>query len=613
MKEQPSMIDVSSINDSKIKDLIYKGHFHQALQEILTILEKNELSLKEEIRLKILECKVYVEIGDIQKAEKLIEDTKLNAQEIKYTRAILDLNVILGLILIKQDKIDQCDELLKDSKRILEITTKENNTSSLERESALLFVNGCLNRKRGELDQAVENLQKSAFIAQDIGLNFEVANSLNTLGIVYGQKGDLVEAYRNLIRGLEIYETYGNRNHIVKVLNNLGMLHWNIGKFDASLEYYKKGLVIANELEDKSFAAIITLNIGLIYRDLGDLNTALEFYNNALSLFKELERTTAIGNCLNNIGQIYLMKGEVNIALENFQNSLLIKKNLQDQEGTGYCLENLGNVAEMKGDLSTAIEYHEKSLEIFESVNSYVNMSLSLYNLIRVNAFINPIDLSNPHLEKLKMLQSKNPNEIITIRYKISLASILKKSDRIYQRAEAQQILQELSGKNLKIELMVPVLLGLADLLLKELKDSGNKDVLEEVKGVINQLFRIAESQKSYFWLAWVYWLKSKLALMELDIQNAQQLLDQAYSLAKSKGLDRLEIMISNDQIVFINQLSKWQRYVDKKPPMQEIIELTQLEDLLERMIQKKLFSSEKEVLDYAAMAKTFVTRQERE
>jgi hypothetical protein len=155
--------------------------------------------------------------------------------------------------------------------------------------------------------------------------------------------------------------------------------------------------------------------------------------------------------------------------------------------------------------------------------------------------------------------------------------------------------------------------LNLCELLLEEIKLTGNEQVLKEVRSHLDKLHEIAEGQKSYPWLVQVYWLQSRLALLELNVGKAQDLLNQAEELAESRGLDRLVSFISREKFQLTDQLGKWQRFFDHQPPLKDVVAFTQFEDLLERVIQNRLYRKEEDVLDYAATAKEFIDYLDKE
>jgi hypothetical protein len=131
-------------------------------------------------------------------------------------------------------------------------------------------------------------------------------------------------------------------------------------------------------------------------------------------------------------------------------------------------------------------------------------------------------------------------------------------------------------------------MLNLCDMLLLELRTSGNEEVLKEITGILEKLQTIGENQHSYSLLVDTYMLKSKMALLELDLDSARQLLSEAQQMAEEKGLQNLAMMISGEYDTLMDQLGKWTDLIDQNVPMIEKLELTELEGMVSRIIRKK-------------------------
>ena len=120
-------------------------------------------------------------------------------------------------------------------------------------------------------------------------------------------------------------------------------------------------------------------------------------------------------------------------------------------------------------------------------------------------------------------------------------------------------------------------------------------------------MMNIAKAQESYQWLAKTYWLQSKLALLVLDFDKAQLLLTQAQTLAEGKKLQALANQISNEYSSLLTQMNRWKKLKDQSPSFAEIIDFTQFENLVNRLVQKKLFKKDEEVIDYSRKARSLL------
>ncbi|MFQ5820466.1 MAG: hypothetical protein ACE5I5_10805 [Candidatus Heimdallarchaeota archaeon] len=153
---------------------------------------------------------------------------------------------------------------------------------------------------------------------------------------------------------------------------------------------------------------------------------------------------------------------------------------------------------------------------------------------------------------------------------------------------KAEEILEQVVDEEVADHsLTVTAMIHLCELLLFELKMTGEEEVLEEVKDLTHRLLDIAKQQSSHSLLAETYLFQSKFALMELDVERARKLLAQAHIIAEEKGLYMLARMVAQERDLLLSQLHKWERIIEQTPSRRKMIDLTQLDDLLERTIQK--------------------------
>ncbi len=95
---------------------------------------------------------------------------------------------------------------------------------------------------------------------------------------------------------------------------------------------------------------------------------------------------------------------------------------------------------------------------------------------------------------------------------------------------------------------------------------------------------KIAKNQNSHSLLAETYLLKSKLALIEYDIEEARTLLVQAQFIAEEMELKNLSLKISNEYDLFLGQLTKWQEFQASEASLLDRLELSDLDEYVKKM-----------------------------
>ncbi|MFW9895894.1 MAG: hypothetical protein ACFFD7_08840, partial [Candidatus Thorarchaeota archaeon] len=113
-------------------------------------------------------------------------------------------------------------------------------------------------------------------------------------------------------------------------------------------------------------------------------------------------------------------------------------------------------------------------------------------------------------------------------------------------------------------------------------------EVLEEINPLIEQLLKYAKEQNLYGSLAEAKLLQAKLALIEMNFEEAQHLLTQAQRLAELYGLNYLAQKISSEHDNYLEKLSEWKILKEKDAPMAERLELASVDGVIERLLGKR-------------------------
>jgi tetratricopeptide (TPR) repeat protein len=596
------------VESLRIEQLLYKEKLVESLREVEDLENKYELNQGEQIQSQILQSLINTRMGNFNNGLQIAEQAIKTTQKIKDKLLSIEVLIAKATSLFELGQFDHCLNVIDECRSRIKTLDKDQPNEITEREAILKYIQGKVYWKQGNLNDGLEYLKSSLTVKQELDNNSDVVDILNCIGIMYFNKGELEPARTIFDQCLDMSEKHGLYSSIAKSINNIGMIYWKKGELDQALDSYKSSLVIYEELENKKNIARVLLNIGLISWNKGELDDAINFYQKSLAEYEELENKSEKALCLNNIAIVYQFKGELDYALQMYQESKAIHERLGNKLQISFCLNNIGEIHHIKGDINEASDYYQKSLDLFEEIGNTIDVCETLFNLVTIAIDKGSIDDTHPYLQKLQEINIKEESKYINQKYRLAQAMVLKQSSRVVKIAEAQKIFQQIVQEEMiSLEHKVTANLNLCELLLQELRTSGNEEVLTELKEVLSQLCQMAEEQNSYIWLAKSNWLQSKIALLEFDLDRSQRLLTRAETIAREKGFIKLSTNISSERVILLNQFNKWEQILEKKPSVSEIIELTQIEGMLERMIQKKLDITEEKTMEYAIEARRLV------
>jgi tetratricopeptide (TPR) repeat protein len=341
-------------------------------------------------------------------------------------------------------------------------------------------------------------------------------------------------------------------------------IYSNEGNYDKALQYCKQSLSI-KEIADRARLAVLQ-TLGGIYISKSQLNRALKYTQQAVALAEELNITDQIETSLTQLGMIYRILGKNNLVIEHTKRNLMLS---------------------------------EKS-----SNPIYIAQSLTLLIFIYIEE--NSREKANQYFSRLTEIYDQTRNNMavfINAYYIMSKAYILKTSTRMRDRVEAQALFKELISQTyipLK-DLLIFAMGSLCELLMDELSLYNDLKIIDEILPLITKCLKIAEESHNYNWLAEAKLLQAKLALIQMNFEEAKQLMVEAQRIADLHGLNLLASKISSEHDNLLKQveiwdtikkedapMAEWDTIKKEDAPMAERVELASTNGVLERIQGKR-------------------------
>ncbi|MFW9785303.1 MAG: toll/interleukin-1 receptor domain-containing protein, partial [Candidatus Heimdallarchaeota archaeon] len=262
----------------------------------------------------------------------------------------------------------------------------------------------------------------------------------------------------------------------------------------------------------------------------------------------------------------------------------------------------------MKGELNRALECIEQAMALTNELGTYNPYN----NHFLVQIFIDKGNLEQAQISLLEFeqLNSQYKSRFINSMYLLDKALLLKTSPRALNRGKAEEILKQLlEDGNLYYDINLEVLLNLCELLLTDLKVTNETEILEEIKPLIIQLLDFSEKSLSFWVFGETCLLQAKLALIELNLEEARRLMTKGQQIAEKYGLIQLAIKISNEHDQMLKKLELWEKIKASKAPLAERIELSRLNEQMEGMVKSRIDKIPKLVAEQPVLL-TIMSRQ---
>jgi hypothetical protein len=123
--------------------------------------------------------------------------------------------------------------------------------------------------------------------------------------------------------------------------------------------------------------------------------------------------------------------------------------------------------------------------------------------------------------------------------------------------------------------------------LVEDLRLHGDKNVLDELKVLLASFAETIVGQGKTGLYVETLLLQSKIALVELDVEEAKRLLEVARIFANEKGLERMLKRVADERDAQHRELTMWEQLGEDRPPMKERTGKVRIHEQIEKMIRE--------------------------
>lgn len=425
-------------------------------------------------------------------------------------------------------------------------------------------------------------------VAKSTGNKLFYASTLSGLAYSYYSLNNYKKYYDILKEKLIIVEELEIKSMTASTYLDIGLYYLIIGDNEEALVSYNKSLEIYKNQGKKISIAFVQKQCGYAYFLMGNFEEALEYYDKAFSVLNEA-RPQTWRFILSDLADVLIQVGDFDKALEYLEQLMPIHVGLNDQHGISMVLTGQGMIYWQKGMKEKGLELIEKSLEIRSKIGDKPREAASLSYLIKFNVELGNVTKAKDYFESLNLINNEIDNEHVKQNHKFSEALILKESSNSRDRIKAELLFEQLIEEEAIYPVLVEVLLNLCELLLTDLKETSNPDSLVKINTYVNKLQEISTKNKSHFLLIETLGLKAQLALVELDIETAKNLLLKAQTIAQENGLDKSVLDLLKQQETLTKQSMELKKMDQTKTTISSRMSVVKLEKTVDSIKKASL------------------------
>ncbi|MBY9000634.1 MAG: tetratricopeptide repeat protein [Candidatus Heimdallarchaeota archaeon] len=564
----------------KAKQLILEGRVYDAID----LLEKNEAKYYDN-KLDLLESFTLLFFAN----QRHNNFAKLPDIYQKIQQVYIELISEHGAV---QAVLEQFDKLIEGKETKEELFNSVDSLSDVQKSKIplLLFIKFRPSIFGSDYDVNVSIAEKLSYFFKELKGQFYYADIIQKIAWTYLYKTKNSLALKYVEQSLQLFQELDDKPGISSTIGTKGTIYGNIGNCKKAINYSLEYLQKAEELGTINSIYRACLAVAYHYAMSGDINESSKFNDRCAKLEEHPTFTDTVFPHIRMLveSRISWVKGDIDKALEMQLQKLEDIRKFLGKYYIAIVLSLLGDSYYQKGNLTKATTYYIESLEVRESYGAYSQVAENYLQIIIVNLEQNQQEKATEYYEQLKELKESVDEDAVNQIFSLSKALFLSSYIDKESKEKAKQILIDLIGQEITYyQTTERAYLYLCDILLEEIRTSNDLQLLEELREYTKRLAIIATINDSHLLLIELYFLQSKMFLLELKVEEALELLELAQEMACEKGLVRLEILLSNEHDMLLNQLDVWEDFTTYLHTLEERLEYTHIEILLNNMIRK--------------------------
>ena len=158
--------------------------------------------------------------------------------------------------------------------------------------------------------------------------NFEQANTLKQLAVIYNQGGKPLQAITAKERLVDFYEGQQNIAEVPEIKISIAEDYEELGRLNLASQYYQEAYSIAQSIQQFLTASDALENLAALYLSQDEKEAAIEIYKVQLLMDQQFVNVYGMMETYDRMGQVYAQLKAYGLAMSSFQRGLELSRQL---------------------------------------------------------------------------------------------------------------------------------------------------------------------------------------------------------------------------------------------------------------------------------------------
>lgn len=323
-------------------------------------------------------------------------------------------------------------------------------------------VKGIVLYRKGNIDEAIVYYDLARHTFEQLGYAAELSDIYNDLAFALRKKGEVAEALDYMQKSYEVRLKNDLHIKVIESLTNMAILHRSLNQYEKSIERLRSAELYDSTLYTYRQRSSLYSGFAGSYYFLNELDSVEKYTLKGLEIAQFNDDMGSIGRGYNMLGLVYKNRKDYQGAIDAYLKSVDIQMNNGDQQNLAIALNNLGRTYMLNGEYTEGIRYLSRVTDLNERSGNEELLEGNYFNLMIAHA-------TNRDMDSVALYDAKY-SEIRDDRFSQKVANQVAEWEVKLQVVEQEnQILKERTNQQrLIILLLVAVLtvIGLIYLLI---------------------------------------------------------------------------------------------------------------------------------------------------
>jgi tetratricopeptide (TPR) repeat protein len=349
-----------------------------------------------------------------------------------------------------------------------------------------------------------------------------------TVHSTFTAKYDPMQAGYLCDQALALATELDDQTAAAKILWNLMLLEMAIGHFQESIIFGERSLALARQLDLRDQLAYTLNDISRAYAITGQAPQALAALAESRDHWRATNNLPMLADNLTNTALSYFIQSDYAKTIAQAQEALHVSRAISNRWGESYALEIMGYAALEQGNFILAIDALEEAIRLGDEIGFlhaiFSGRAYLAYVYANLGVPKRAVDILNAALLRLRQLKNDMGTLLPT-----ALQAYLHFYCDEFEQAEAIIRRADLSSVSINFGSATPMFLLFidADLALKKGEYARSIAAMDKMIAILKEI-------NFHFFLPDAYLLKSRALVAQNQLASAQQILEQAFTVAQN-------------------------------------------------------------------------------